>query len=109
MGVSKYWSTFFDYLKRYFDIDLSMYLWVDKTLNWKKIFLAKEEKSKKLYHSLNMFLAYWRNLQEMLGENDFYKLLFKNYPKLESLTELQLLDEFETHELLLDIFWKNDE
>lgn len=99
-------SLFFDYLKRYFDIDLSMYVWVDKTLNWKKIFLAKEEKSKKLFHSLNMFLAYWRNLQEMLWENEFYKILFKNYPKIESIKELQLLDEFESWELLNEIFPK---
>lgn len=99
-------ALFFDYLKRYFDIDLSMYLWVDKTLNWKKIFLAKEEKSKKLFHSLTMFLAYWRNLQEMLWENEFYKILFKNYPKIESVKELQLLDEFESWELLNEIFPK---
>lgn len=99
-------ALFFDYLKRYFDIDLSMYIWVDKTLNWKKIFLAKEEKSKKLFHSLTMFLAYGKNLQEMLWENEFYKILFKNYPKIESINSLDLLDEFEKWEFLNDLFPK---
>lgn len=99
-------ALFFDYLLRYFDIDLSLYQWVDKTLNWKKIFLAKEEKSKKFYHSLTMFLAYANNLKEMVWENEFYKIIFKNFPNIESTNSLKLLDEFETHELLAEIFPK---
>lgn len=101
-------ALFFDYLKRYFIVDLSFYNWINKTLNWKKIFLAKEEKTKKFFHSLNMFLAYWKNLEEMLWETEFYKLLYKNYPKLESLKELELLDNFEIYDLLDKLFPKNE-
>ena len=99
---------FFDYLLRYFFIDLSVYSWIDKSLNWKKIFLAKEIKSQKLYHSLQMFLSYWEKIKEMLWENDFYKIIYKNWPKLENINFLDLLDDFEQWELLNDLFPKKD-
>ncbi len=39
-------SLFFDHLLRYMTIDLSLYIWVDVSLNWKKNFLAEEKKTK---------------------------------------------------------------
>lgn len=99
-------ALFFDYLLRYFDIDLSLYAWVDKTLNWKKIFLAKEEKSKNLYHSITMLLAYAKNIEELTSKENLFKILLNKYPELEKLSSLSLLDEFETHELLAEIFPK---
>ena len=101
-------ALFFDYLLRFFQIDFSFYIWTEHlTLNWKKIFLAKEEKSKKLYHSITMMLAYAKNIEELSWEYNLYKILLKNYPKLESITSIQLFDEFETHEFLNELFPKN--
>lgn len=99
-------ALFFDYLLRYFEIDLSLFVWQDITLNWKKIFLAKEQKSKKLFHSINMLLAYAKNIEEMIWENELFKILYKNYPNLASINEFDLLDEFEIHDFLSDLIDK---
>lgn len=97
---------FFDYLLRYFEIDLSLYVWVDNSLNWKKIFLAKEEKSKKLFHSITMFLAYAKNIENLTSRENLFKIILKNYPDLEKISALDLMDEFEQYEFLDELFPK---
>ena len=52
-------------------------------------------------------LAYAKNIEELSWEYNLYKILLKNYPKLESITSIQLFDEFETHEFLNELFPKN--
>lgn len=88
-------AMFYDYLKKYFFIDLSLYEWENISLNWKKNFLAKQEKQKKILHSYQMAQAYLNNIKEYDGEDNLYKFLFKLYPKIENINSLDLLDEFD--------------
>lgn len=99
-------SLFFDYLLRFFVINLSFYIWINNTLNWKKVFLAKEQKSKSLFHSITMALAYLNNIKELAWENELYKFLYKNFPELENIKPIDLIDEI----WLSDFFtWISDD
>ena len=96
---------FYDYLKRYFFIDLSLYKNEDSiSLNWKKIYLAKQEKQKKILHSFIMAKAYLKNIEEYTSKKELYKFLFELYPEINTINPLDLLDEFETLELAKQIF-----
>jgi acyl-ACP thioesterase len=51
-------ALFFDYIKRYFDIDLSYFVANLKKVDRSKNFLAQDVKYKKLERTLKMFKAY---------------------------------------------------
>ncbi len=93
-------ALFFDYLLRFLNIDLSLYVWQDINLNWKKIFLAKEEKSKSLYHSMIMAKAYLENIKNLSSDHKLHRFLFDNYPDLRFINPFDLFDEFEQHDIL---------
>jgi len=99
-------SLFFDYLLNYFEINLSYYVWENISLNWKKLYLAKEEKQKNIYHSFMMARAYLSNIKEYTWDKTLYKFLFKEYPELEKIKPLELIDPIE----FSDYFnWISDE
>lgn len=95
---------YFDYLKKYFVCDFSLLLWKDISLNWKKDYLAKNQKEKKILHSFIMAQTYLKNIEEYCWKKEVYKFLFKLYPELEDIKPIELLDEFEAFEFIRDIF-----
>lgn len=97
---------FFDYLKRYFYIDFSLYENEDSiSLNWKKIYLAKQEKQKKILHSFIMAQAYLKNIEDYTSKNELYKFLLELYPDIpEKANSLELLDEFDVYDYIREIF-----
>lgn len=86
-------AMFYDYLKKYFYIDLSLYEWENISLNWKKNYLAKQEKQKKILHSYQMAQAYLNNIKEYDWENNLYKFLFTLYPEIEKIKSLDFLTD----------------
>jgi hypothetical protein len=68
--------------------------------------LAKEEKSKKLFHSITMFLAYAKNIENLTSRENLFKIILKNYPDLEKISAFYLMDEFEQYEFLDELFPK---
>lgn len=92
---------FFDHLLRYFKIDLSLYLGLDITLNWKKIFLASEKKQKSLYHSMIMARAYMDNIKNLSDDNNLYDFIYKSYPELENIRPLDLMSSLDVSDLFL--------
>lgn len=93
-------ALFFDYLKRYFSIDLSLYIWENISLNWQKLFLAKEEKQKKIQHSYIMAQAYLKNIEDICWINEVYNFLLELYPNIK--TYEKPLDEFDIADIFIN-------
>lgn len=99
-------ALFFDYLLRYFSINLSLYVWENVSLNWKELFLAKEKKEKSIYHSYIMAQAYLNNIKDMVWDKAVYKFLYQLFPELENTKPLDLVSEMD----LSDYFnWFTDD
>lgn len=97
---------FFDYLKKYFEINLSLFVWHQvNNLNWKKIFLAKEKKEKSLDRCEKMALANLRSIENISWKKAVYKFLLDNFPEIQKISKLSLLDEFESLDLVWEIFY----
>lgn len=92
---------FFDHISRYLNIDLSLYIWTDISLNWKKIFLAKEKKQKSLYHSMIMARAYLENIKLLSDEDNLYKFIYESYPELENIKPLDLMSVLDVSDLFI--------
>lgn len=95
---------FFDYLKKYFTCDFSLLTWQKVSLNWKKIYLAKEKKEKNILHSFQMAKSYLKNIEVILWKKAVYKFLFELYPEIEKTSSLDVMDEFELYDFLHDLF-----
>jgi len=90
---------FFDYLRYTFNFDFQKVSFLPiESLNWKKIFLAKEVKRKKLFHSILMFKSYWKNIIDLLWQKEFEKFCLQTFPDLQNKDLLQYWDIFELHD-----------
>lgn len=84
---------FFDYLKRIFDcIDLSILVWENIWLNWKKIFLAKTEKEKDVFRCMQMIKSSFATVNDILWKEASYKLIYDLFPEIENIKPIELLD-----------------
>lgn len=94
---------FFDYLLKFFDIDLSILIWDSVSLNWKKTnFLAKEKKDKSILRCIQMIKANIKTLENITWKEHVIKILDSIYPW--DINTLPYLDQFESYELITDIF-----
>lgn len=102
-------ADFFDYLKRYFISDFSLLIDINGiSLNWKKWYLAKEEKQKNILHSFMMAQSYLKNIEEYTSRDELFRFLLKLYPDIpQKANSLDLLDEFETYEYIRQLFPDN--
>ncbi len=102
-------ADFFDYLKKYFTCDFSLLVdikWI--SLNWKKWYLAKEEKQKNILHSFMMAQTYLKNIETYTSRKELFRFLLKLYPDIEKTSSLDLMDEFETYEYIRWLFPDNN-
>lgn len=86
-------ALFFDYIKRYFDIDLSYFVANLKKVDRSKNFLAQDVKYKKLERTLKMFKAYWETLK-LWGGNKFLKKKFADiFPEADKMSYFEALPQ----------------
>gem|GEM_PF-3509393 len=53
-----------------------------------------------------MFLAYAKNIENLTSRENLFKIILKNYPDLEKISALDLMDEFEQYDFLDEFFPK---
>ncbi|MCT4617307.1 MAG: hypothetical protein N4A38_03805 [Candidatus Gracilibacteria bacterium] len=86
-------ALFFDYIKRYFDIDLSYFVANLKKVDRSKNFLAQDVKYKKLERTLKMFKAYGETLK-LWGGNKFLKKKFADiFPEADKMSYFEALPQ----------------
>lgn len=88
-------ALFFDYLLKYFEVDFSYYVWKDLTLNWKQIFLAKEEKEKSLFHAYTMAKAYLWTIEDFVWEDWLQHFMHEISPSIVEKNHSYFQDELD--------------